>query len=397
MIGGKMAGKSKMKSEVEGKKLAGTRLTQDDEKVFTNVLRTEGFNPNFKHLKKEEYAIFENALYEVIRQRGAVWYADFVMPFGSYVRELYSADPTKQVILYSDSRAGVRKSELFDEYLESERSVVNRMLDLVKKGSKKPIEDVKFEDVSSKFDYHARDYYQKIFFELQTAIRNGKTIEGFIEESAKTESDAKFNGLMDVHIRRPLEHLMRRASKFSVSTPLYFFRKKHLTGEFDSLSSNVVQRREFEEENRELQQLYKETIFGREMEFSGHFFDYAPLRGIFDQCLMAYTSEETAMQFMERIFSFHVCVGKRIGLTVDYVDQLKPISIGKEELCSKPVADLDFSVRARKTLQRLSVTTISELVNLTEENLLSIRGFGQKSLMEVRKRLNDLGLKLRDN
>ncbi len=59
------------------------------------------------------------------------------------------------------------------------------------------------------------------------------------------------------------------------------------------------------------------------------------------------------------------------------------------------VSDLDLSVRARKCLTRLGVSTIGELVSRSADELLSVRNFGVTSLNEIRDRLRDRGLKLR--
>jgi len=60
-----------------------------------------------------------------------------------------------------------------------------------------------------------------------------------------------------------------------------------------------------------------------------------------------------------------------------------------------PIEDLDLSERPRNCLKRAQVNTIGELVNRTEEDLLAITNFGQKSLDEVLVKLDERGLALR--
>jgi DNA-directed RNA polymerase subunit alpha len=67
---------------------------------------------------------------------------------------------------------------------------------------------------------------------------------------------------------------------------------------------------------------------------------------------------------------------------------------GREALLSKPVTELELSVRARRCLQRLNVVTLGELVQLTEADLLATRNFGVTSLNEVKGRLAEFGLSL---
>jgi DNA-directed RNA polymerase subunit alpha len=61
-----------------------------------------------------------------------------------------------------------------------------------------------------------------------------------------------------------------------------------------------------------------------------------------------------------------------------------------------PIEDLDFSVRSYNCLKREGVQTVGELVQKTEQDLLDIRNFGQKSIEEVKQKLAELGLSLAD-
>lgn len=60
-----------------------------------------------------------------------------------------------------------------------------------------------------------------------------------------------------------------------------------------------------------------------------------------------------------------------------------------------PIEDLDLSERPRNCLKRAQVNTIGELLTKTEDDLLNITNFGQKSLDEVKVKLDERGLSLR--
>jgi len=60
-----------------------------------------------------------------------------------------------------------------------------------------------------------------------------------------------------------------------------------------------------------------------------------------------------------------------------------------------PIEDLDMSERPRNCLKRAQVNTIGELLEKTEDDLLAITNFGQKSLDEVTAKLDERGLSLR--
>jgi len=60
-----------------------------------------------------------------------------------------------------------------------------------------------------------------------------------------------------------------------------------------------------------------------------------------------------------------------------------------------PIEALDLSERPRNCLRRAQIHSVGELVEKTEEDLLNITNFGQKSLEEVTAKLDELGLSLR--
>lgn len=62
---------------------------------------------------------------------------------------------------------------------------------------------------------------------------------------------------------------------------------------------------------------------------------------------------------------------------------------------AQPIEDLDLTVRSYNCLKREGVTTVGELTEQSEEDLLEIRNFGQKSIDEVKAKLQELGLGLR--
>lgn len=71
------------------------------------------------------------------------------------------------------------------------------------------------------------------------------------------------------------------------------------------------------------------------------------------------------------------------------------LSADEQALLSRPIADLNLSVRARKCMVRLGLGTIGELVRKTGDDLLECKNFGVTSLNEVRDKLTEHSLKLR--
>jgi DNA-directed RNA polymerase subunit alpha len=60
-----------------------------------------------------------------------------------------------------------------------------------------------------------------------------------------------------------------------------------------------------------------------------------------------------------------------------------------------PIEDLDLSERPRNCLKRAQINTVGELLTKNEDDLLNITNFGQKSLDEVKEKLDERGLMLR--
>jgi DNA-directed RNA polymerase subunit alpha len=75
----------------------------------------------------------------------------------------------------------------------------------------------------------------------------------------------------------------------------------------------------------------------------------------------------------------------------------KDLSPQEQALMSTPVVDFSFSVRSRKCMTRLGITTVGELVQRTPDELLSAKNFGVTSLNEIRAKLAEQGLRLRND
>ena len=62
-----------------------------------------------------------------------------------------------------------------------------------------------------------------------------------------------------------------------------------------------------------------------------------------------------------------------------------------------PIEDLNFTVRSYNCLKREGVHTVGELITRSEQDLLDIRNFGSKSIDEVKAKLAEMGLALKDS
>ena len=91
-----------------------------------------------------------------------------------------------------------------------------------------------------------------------------------------------------------------------------------------------------------------------------------------------------------------------VGLVADMSDDPQGLELGEMATATAgspdldlPIEDLDLSERPRNCLKRAQVNTIGELLLKTEDDLLAVTNFGQKSLDEVIQKLDERGLSLR--
>jgi len=96
---------------------------------------------------------------------------------------------------------------------------------------------------------------------------------------------------------------------------------------------------------------------------------------------------------------------EHLSLFIDYIDNKQQDSIvmvsEEKEKVNKyvdiSIKDVEFSVRSRNCLKRTSIKTIGELALKSAAELLEIKNFGQKSLNEIREKLRQYGLGLKDD
>ena len=66
----------------------------------------------------------------------------------------------------------------------------------------------------------------------------------------------------------------------------------------------------------------------------------------------------------------------------------------KEKILEMPIEELELSVRSFNCLKRSGISTVGDLANKTETDMMKVKNLGKKSLEEVIAKLHDLGLDL---
>ncbi len=93
---------------------------------------------------------------------------------------------------------------------------------------------------------------------------------------------------------------------------------------------------------------------------------------------------------------------KLLGLVAELAEAPRGLEVGEAPVVATtspdldlPIEELELSERPRNCLKRARIDTIGQLVERTEDDLLALTNFGQKSLDEVLQKLDERGLSLR--
>ena len=115
--------------------------------------------------------------------------------------------------------------------------------------------------------------------------------------------------------------------------------------------------------------------------------------------LLAYKNfGETSLNEIKEILGSK---GLRLGMARD--EAVASVDVGRNryagmenaDALNRPLSDLELSIRARRTVETLGCLTLGDIVQHSEEELLGMPNFGQTSLIELRERLEQFGLKLK--
>jgi DNA-directed RNA polymerase subunit alpha len=94
--------------------------------------------------------------------------------------------------------------------------------------------------------------------------------------------------------------------------------------------------------------------------------------------------------------------GLRLGQALEEGSELADLAVPRqtnvsnEGVLATPIDHIEFSIRARRALDALKIRSLGELIARTDAELLACKNFGQTSLNEVRQRLAEYGLRLRE-
>jgi DNA-directed RNA polymerase subunit alpha len=104
-----------------------------------------------------------------------------------------------------------------------------------------------------------------------------------------------------------------------------------------------------------------------------------------------------ALLYASNIMQRHLDIFVNFGQLPEEIEEEPEMSKEEVALYEKlrlPVSELELSVRSSNCLREANIKSIAELVKKTEEEMLSFKNFGKKSLTEIKELLAGMGLTL---
>lgn len=107
---------------------------------------------------------------------------------------------------------------------------------------------------------------------------------------------------------------------------------------------------------------------------------------------------EEAVSLSAKILNEH------LSLFIDLTDHVGTVEImvekeenKKEKMLEMSIEELELSVRSSNCLRRANINTVEELTQKSEEDMMKVRNLGKKSLNEIKFKLAEIGLGLRQS
>ncbi len=104
---------------------------------------------------------------------------------------------------------------------------------------------------------------------------------------------------------------------------------------------------------------------------------------------------DEALSIGAKILSEHLSLFVQLTEEGDQIELLNQREeLERNRLLEMPIEEIDLSVRSFNCLKRANINTVGELIQKTDEEMIKVRNLGKKSLEEVKKKLDNLGLSL---
>ena len=107
---------------------------------------------------------------------------------------------------------------------------------------------------------------------------------------------------------------------------------------------------------------------------------------------------EDALGLSARILTEHLNLFTNLTEIAIATDVMKEVDTTSDDrILERTIEELDLSVRSYNCLKRAGINTVSDLTEKSEAEMMKVRNLGRKSLEEVKIKLADLGLGLKND
>ena len=107
---------------------------------------------------------------------------------------------------------------------------------------------------------------------------------------------------------------------------------------------------------------------------------------------------EDALGLSARILTEHLDLFTNLTEVAKSTDVMKETEkVSDDRILERTIEELDLSVRSYNCLKRAGINTVFDLTEKSEPEMMKVRNLGRKSLEEVKVKLADLGLGLRND
>ena len=107
---------------------------------------------------------------------------------------------------------------------------------------------------------------------------------------------------------------------------------------------------------------------------------------------------EDALGLSARILTEHLDLFTDLTEVAKATDVMKEVDKSSDDhVLERTIEELDLSVRSYNCLKRAGINTVYDLTEKTEPEMMKVRNLGRKSLEEVKVKLADLGLGLKND
>ena len=107
---------------------------------------------------------------------------------------------------------------------------------------------------------------------------------------------------------------------------------------------------------------------------------------------------EDALGLSARILTEHLDLFTDLTEAAKATDVMKEVDKSSDDhVLERTIEELDLSVRSYNCLKRAGINTVYDLTEKTEPEMMKVRNLGRKSLEEVKVKLTDLGLGLKND